>query len=108
MSKKRFIIHCSTDWCGMDNDYPALAEKESDLWDIADQLAIDNLYNYVSQNELAEDLGIYEEDYDDYDEYQAAVDEIDPMNYVSATIEPFEGGDVDWQYLIDENGIQEV
>lgn len=87
----------------MDNDYPALAEKESDLWEVADQLAIDNLYIYMSQEELAEECGIYEDDYEDSDEYQIAIEEINPEEYVNVTIEPFTGGDVDWQCLVSAN-----
>ena len=36
---KRFLIHCSTAWCGMDNTFRIVAEKEEDLWELADQLA---------------------------------------------------------------------
>lgn len=103
MSKKRFIIKVTTNWCGMDNDYPALAEKESDLWEVADQLAIDNLYAYMSQEELAEECCIYEDNYKDPDEYQSDVDSINPEDYVNATIELFTRGDVDWQCLVNDN-----
>lgn len=29
--EKRFIIHVTTNWCGMDQEYPAIAESESAL-----------------------------------------------------------------------------
>ena len=38
---KRFLIHVSTYWCGMDNTFRAVAESEMDLWDLAEQLAYD-------------------------------------------------------------------
>lgn len=37
---KRFLIHVSTYWCGMDNTFRA--ESELELDEIADQLAYDN------------------------------------------------------------------
>lgn len=39
---KRFLIHVSTYWCGMDNTFRAEAESELELDEIADQLAYDN------------------------------------------------------------------
>ena len=29
---KRFLIHVSTNWCGMDNTFRAMAESEYDLY----------------------------------------------------------------------------
>ena len=43
---KRFLIHCSTAWCGMDDTFRAVAEKEEDLWELADQLAYENFMSY--------------------------------------------------------------
>lgn len=37
---KRFLIHVSTYWCGMDNTFRAEAESELELDEIADQLRI--------------------------------------------------------------------
>lgn len=39
---KRFLIHVSTYWCGMDNTFRAEAESELELYEIADQLAYEN------------------------------------------------------------------
>lgn len=39
---KRFLIHVSTYWCGMDDTFRAVAESEMELWDLAEQLAYDN------------------------------------------------------------------
>ena len=43
---KRFLIHVSTYWCGMDNTFRAEAESELELDEIADQLAYDNFQSY--------------------------------------------------------------
>lgn len=104
MNKKRFIIHCTTDWCGMDNDYPALADTEGYLYEFADDLAIDNILKYIDKFEIAEEEDIYEDDYDNYDDYLEAVDNVDISKYVRSTIEPFTGTDEEWNELVKENG----
>ena len=43
---KRFLIHVSTYWCGMDNTFRAEAESELELYEIADQLAYENFQSY--------------------------------------------------------------
>lgn len=35
----KYIIHCETAWCGVYEDYAALAESEIELDDIAQDLA---------------------------------------------------------------------
>lgn len=45
---KRFLIHVSTYWCGMDNTFRAEAESELELDEIADQLAYDNFQSITS------------------------------------------------------------
>ena len=52
---KRFLIHCSTAWCGMDDTYRAVAEKEEDLWEIADQLAYENFMSYGGPDLILEE-----------------------------------------------------
>lgn len=42
----RFLIHVSTNWCGMDQTYRAEADSEMELWDIAEQLAYENFQDY--------------------------------------------------------------
>lgn len=37
---KRFLIHVSTYWCGMDSTFRAVAESETELWDLAEQLSL--------------------------------------------------------------------
>lgn len=105
MNKQRFIITCTTDWCGMDNEYLALADCEEDLEEYADELAVDNLMSYVSMDELAEDLGYYEDKYEG--DWQDLLDSIEPSNYVRSSIEPFEGTDEEWNELIKYYGYEE-
>ncbi len=37
----RYLIHVSTNWCGMDDTFRATANSEEELWDIAEELAYD-------------------------------------------------------------------
>lgn len=39
---KKFVITVDTCWCGMDKEYPAIADSEVDLWDVAEELAYQN------------------------------------------------------------------
>lgn len=54
---KRFLIHVSTHWCGEEDTFRAVAESESDLWDLAEQLAYDNFYSYGHDQDIAEEEG---------------------------------------------------
>lgn len=53
---KRFLIHVSTYWCGMDNTFRAEAESELELDEIADQLAYDNFQSYGCEADIAEEV----------------------------------------------------
>lgn len=78
---KRFLIHVSTYWCGMDNTFRAEAESELELDEIADQLAYDNFQSYGCEADIAEEEG--------YDP--------DESQYYNFTIEEFEGDDEEWE-----------
>ena len=54
---KRFLIHVSTYWCGMDNTFRAEAESELELYEIAEQLAYDNFQSYGCEADIAEEEG---------------------------------------------------
>lgn len=43
---KRFLIHVSTYWCGMGDTFRAVAEDETQLWDLAEELAYQNFQSY--------------------------------------------------------------
>ncbi len=51
---KRFLIHVSTYWCGMDNTFRAEAESELELYEIAEQLAYDNFQSYGCEADIAD------------------------------------------------------
>ena len=63
---KRFLIHVSTYWCGIDNTFRAMAESELDLYD---------------PDEMEDS---------DWDKLWETVDE---SQYYNFTIEEFEGND---------------
>ena len=88
---KRFLINCTTNWCGEEETFSAFAEEESDLYSIAQELAYDNFNNYpgTGHDGILEDLFPEVEDYeydDDMHEAAAAVEE----HYYSYTIEEWD------------------
>ena len=87
---KRFLIHCSTEWCGMDDTFRAVAEKEEDLWELADQLAYENFQMYGGIDLILEDYDI--EDLSE-EEIDAIVAEIDESAYYYSSIEECEDDD---------------
>ena len=83
---KRFLIHVSTYWCGMDDTFRAVAESEMELWDLAEQLAYDNFQSYSCENDIAEEEGYDPDEMEesDWDELWSRVDE---STYYSFSIE---------------------
>lgn len=75
---KRFLIHVSTHWCGEEDTFRAVAESESDLWDLAEQLAYDNFYSYGHDQDIAEEEGYDPDEMEegDWDELWSRVDEM--------------------------------
>lgn len=91
---KRFLIHVSTYWCGMDDTFRAVAESEMELWDLAEQLAYDNFQSYSCENDIAEGEGYDPDEMEesDWDELWSRVDE---STYYSFSIEECED-DEEW------------
>lgn len=91
---KRFLIHVSTHWCGGEDTFRAVAESESDLWDLAEQLAYDNFYSYGHDQDIAEEEGYDPDEMEesDWDELWSRVDE---NAYYSSFIEECED-DEEW------------
>lgn len=91
---KRFLIHVSTHWCGEEDTFRAVAESESDLWDLAEQLAYDNFYSYGHDQDIAEEEGYDPDEMEesDWDELWSRVDE---NAYYSSSIEECED-DEEW------------
>lgn len=92
----RFLIHVSTNWCGMDQTYRAEADSEMELWDIAEQLAYENFQDYGCDDYIAEEYGYDPEDMteEDWDELWGQTEECD---YYSSHIEEFDGDDKEWE-----------
>lgn len=103
---KRFIIHVDTNWCGMWAEYAAYAEKESDLDEIAEQLAYDNYESYGLQDDIAEANGYNPEEMTDGD-WDRLWEDVNESDYYSHSIEEFEGTEEDWadyELVTDEEG----
>lgn len=62
---KRFLIHVSTSWCGMDDTFRAMAENDYELDEIADQLAYENFQFYDCENDIAKEFGYDPDDMED-------------------------------------------
>lgn len=97
---KRFLIHCSTKWCGTDNKFRALAESESELWDLAEELAYDNYSSFFDAQDLLEDLG-YDIDDLSEEEIESILDNVDGSEYYDYTIEECED-DKEWDSFGDD------
>lgn len=76
----KYIIKCTTNWIGYDNYYAALAEKEEDLFETANELAYENYQMFGLEDQIAKYLGydteemtesdwdnVYEQEHEYYD-----------------------------------------
>ena len=90
---KRFLIHCSTAWCGMDDTFRAVAEKEEDLWELADQLAYENFNSYGGTDLILEDY--YDIEDLSEEEIDAILEDICEVDYYYSSIEECED-DEEW------------
>lgn len=90
---KRYLIHVSTAWCGMDNSYALETDSEIDeLFDDIQTVAYDNFQSFDCDKYVMEELfpGVSSEDYTDemWDVYNDVESE-----YYFFNIEDFEGSD---------------
>lgn len=95
---KKFLIHVSTSWCGMDDTYRAEAESEIELDDIAEQLAYDNFHSYDCDLEVAIDNG-YDLDEMSDEDWDNLWNDVDETGYYSYCIEEFNGDDAEWEEI---------
>lgn len=93
---KKFLIHVSTNWVGMDEVFRAEANSELELEDLAAELAYDNFESYGCERYVAEELGYDPEDMTS-DEWDAVYDEIKSENYYDYYIEEFTGTEEEWE-----------
>lgn len=93
---KRFLIHVSTNWCGMDETFRAVADNKFSLYDIGEQLAYDNFDSYGCYTLIAEEWGYNPDEMEeaDWDELWKNTEEAD---YYSFYIEEFEGDEEEWE-----------
>lgn len=92
---KRFLIHVSTSWCGMDDTFRAMAENDYELDEIADQLAYENFQSHSCENDVAEEFGYDPDDMEDED-WDNLWEQTSESDYYHYTIEEFSGDDEEW------------
>lgn len=91
----RYLIHVSTNWCGMEDVFRAITDNEEDLYDLAEQLAYDNFESYDLWEEVAKEKG-YDIDEMSEEDWDRLYEETDESNYYSYSIEEFTGDDEEW------------
>lgn len=91
----RYLIHVSTNWCGMDDTFRATANNEEELWDIAERLAYDNFESYDLWEEIAKEEG-YEPEEMSEEDWDNLYETVDETNYYGFSIEEFDGDDDEW------------
>lgn len=95
---KRFLIHVSTSWCGMDDTFRAMAENDYELDEIANQLAYENFQFYDCENDIAEEFGYDPDDMEDedWDKLWEQTSEGDYYHYtIEEAVEKVRYGEVD-------------
>lgn len=100
---KRYLIHVTTNWCGMDQDYPAIAKDESDLDEIASDLALDNFNGFGLWTEVAESEGL-DPDEMTSDEWDEFIEGQNVWDYCGYSIEEFEGSEEEWNEYVEYAG----
>lgn len=93
---ERFLIHVSTNWCGMDDTFRAIAENECDLYDIAEWLAYENFQSYECDDYIAEEEGYNPDEMGDSD-WDKLWETVNESQYYDFDIEKFEGDNKEWE-----------
>lgn len=87
----------------MDQEYPAIAEHESDLWDLAEELAYQNFTSFGLWEDIAEELGYDTSEMSDLD-WEILQSDVDESEYYSSYIEEFTGDEQEWNDLVHDAG----
>lgn len=82
----KYIIHCTTAWCGVYEDHAALAESEIELYDIAQCLAYDLFIENDGWQEVAEECG-YDPETMTEEEWDSLYETTDEAMYYGYDIE---------------------
>lgn len=93
---KRFLIHVETEWVGTEEIYRAEAESREDLYEIAEQLALENFLACGFEETIAEEHN-YDPDMMTDSDWDELWDIVDESEYYSWTIEEFKGTDEEWE-----------
>lgn len=93
---KRFLINCTTYWCGMDTTYRTEAESELELEELADYLAYQNFQTYGLDEDIAEEEGYNPEEMSEED-WVEMWENCDETVYYGFSIEEFNGDDEEWE-----------
>lgn len=91
---KRFLIICTTYWCGTDATYSAYAESINDpgLSRAVEEAAYDNFSQYFNVEDILQTEG-YDPDNMSEKDMDSALDWIDESLYYDTSIEEFDGDD---------------
>ena len=98
---KRFLIHVTTAWCGMDSTFRAIAGNECDLYDTAQDLAYENFQSYDCKYDIAEEEGYDPDEMEDSD-WDKLWETVDESQYYDYIIEEFKRDDKEWDSYEDE------
>nr|DAX08904.1 MAG TPA: hypothetical protein [Bacteriophage sp.] len=82
----KYIIHCITAWCGVYEDYSALAKCEEDLDDLAQDLAYSLFIENDGWTDIAEEQG-YDPDTMTEEEWDILYETTDEAEYYWYNIE---------------------
>lgn len=82
----KYIIHCVTAWCGVYEDYSALAESEGDLEDLAQDLSYSLFIGNDGWMDVAEECG-YDPDAMTEEEWDNLYETTDEAMYYWYSIE---------------------
>lgn len=93
---KKFIITVTTNWCGMDDRFRAMANEACELDEIAESLAYENFESYGGPSLMAESQGYNPETMSEED-WDALYEEVCESDYYDYHIEEFEGTDEEWE-----------
>lgn len=84
----RFLIKVTTNWCGMDQEYVAIASNEIILEDVASLLAYENFSDFDCQTYVLEEL--FPDVEDDFDEEMIEAANSVEGDYYGYEIEPWD------------------
>lgn len=95
---KRYVIHCKTDWYGMEQDYGVEADSELELEDIAEQLSYYNWESYGGPYLHAALMG-YNTTRMEEEDWNTVYDDVAENPSYGYFIEEFNGTEEEWNEL---------